>query len=238
MDIVRDQHRAPAGRSGAAQGHGFGGGGGLVQQAGVGHGQAGQVGDHGLEDQQALKAALADLGLVGRVLGVPAGILEKRTADHRRGDGIVIAQAEVAAEDLVLLGIGVQARHRLGLAERGRHRQRRGAADRWRDHGADERFQGRMADRGQHRRDALIVGSDMAIDEAIGVGQGGDGCGCWDHDPLLVGPMGWRTDPGAGGGRRVIPVVAPESVTPSAPGAVRARTFQGVVKQRSFGLRA
>jgi hypothetical protein len=53
--------------------HRLGGGGGLVEQRGVGHRQAGEVGDHRLEVEQRLEAALRDLGLVRRVRGVPAG---------------------------------------------------------------------------------------------------------------------------------------------------------------------
>ena len=45
----------------------------LVEQRGVGDVEAGQVGDHGLEIEQRLQPALGDLGLVGRVGGVPAG---------------------------------------------------------------------------------------------------------------------------------------------------------------------
>ena len=45
-----------------------------------------QVGDHRLEVEQRLEPALGDLGLVGRVLRVPAGILEDVALDDRRRD--------------------------------------------------------------------------------------------------------------------------------------------------------
>ena len=66
--------------------HGLGGGGGLVEQRGVGELQAGQVDDHRLEVEQRLEPALADLGLVGRVGGVPARVLQHVALDHRRRD--------------------------------------------------------------------------------------------------------------------------------------------------------
>ena len=47
----------------------------FVQQRGVGDRQAGQVTDHGLEIEQRLEPALRDLGLIGRVGGIPAGVL-------------------------------------------------------------------------------------------------------------------------------------------------------------------
>jgi hypothetical protein len=52
---------------GVEHGHRLGGGGGFVEQRGVGDVEAGQVGDHGLEIEQRFEPALRDLGLVGRV---------------------------------------------------------------------------------------------------------------------------------------------------------------------------
>ena len=63
--------------------HRLGRGGALVEQRGVGGRQAGEVADHGLEVEQRLEPALRDLGLVRRVGGVPAGVLEHVAPDHR-----------------------------------------------------------------------------------------------------------------------------------------------------------
>ena len=76
------------------QGHRLGDRGRLVQQARAGGRQPGQVGDHGLEVEQRLQPALADLGLVGRVGGVPGRVLQHVAPDHRRGDGAVVAEAD------------------------------------------------------------------------------------------------------------------------------------------------
>ena len=64
----------------------------------------GQVEDHGLEVQQRLQAPLRDLGLVGGVGGVPAGILQDVAQDHRRGDAVGVAHADEAAGDPVAPG--------------------------------------------------------------------------------------------------------------------------------------
>ena len=53
--------------------HGFGGGGGLIEQARVGNRQAGEI-DHGLEGGKRLKSTLGNFRLIGGVLGIPAGI--------------------------------------------------------------------------------------------------------------------------------------------------------------------
>src|SRR3546814_10104508 len=68
-------------------GHGLGRGRRLVEQRGVGDLEAGEVDHHLLEVQQHLEAALADLRLIGRVGGVPAGILQHAALDDAGQDG-------------------------------------------------------------------------------------------------------------------------------------------------------
>ena len=50
-----------------------------------------------------LEPALADLGLVGRVGGVPAGVLQHVAQDHRRGVGAVVAHADQRGGEPVAL---------------------------------------------------------------------------------------------------------------------------------------
>ena len=70
----RRRPRPPSAPAGAAdQRHRLGGRGRLVEHGGAGDRQPGEVGDHRLEVEQRLEPALADLGLVGRVGGVPGG---------------------------------------------------------------------------------------------------------------------------------------------------------------------
>src|ERR1700744_1097483 len=81
VDVVGDEEVGAVGVGGVAHAHGFAGGGGFVEHAGVGHGEGGEVGDHGLEIEEGFEAALGDFGLVGGVLGVPAGVFEDVAED-------------------------------------------------------------------------------------------------------------------------------------------------------------
>ena len=81
--------------------HRLGGGGGFVEQRGVGDVERGEVGDHRLEIQQRFEPALGNFGLIRRVLRVPAGIFQHVALDDRRRDAIVIALADERAENLV-----------------------------------------------------------------------------------------------------------------------------------------
>ena len=116
MAIRRDEEDVPARFERVAHGHGLRGGGGLIEQRGVGDIEAGQVNDHRLEVQQRFEAALGDFGLVRRVGGVPAGILQEVALDHGRRDAVVVAHADVGAEDLVLRGDFLQGSQRFVLA--------------------------------------------------------------------------------------------------------------------------
>jgi hypothetical protein len=86
------------------QGHRLRRGGRFVEHRRVGHVHAGQIGDHLLEVQQRLQAALRDLGLIRRVGRVPGRILEYIAQDDVRRMGAVIALADQAAQDFVLAG--------------------------------------------------------------------------------------------------------------------------------------
>jgi hypothetical protein len=84
--------------------HRFGGGGGFVEHRGIGEVEAGEFTGHCLEIQKRFEAALGNLGLIRRVLRIPAGIFEHAALDDRRCDGVVIAHADKRAENLVLAG--------------------------------------------------------------------------------------------------------------------------------------
>ena len=121
---IRHQEHPAVGRllrrDAVQQRHRLAGRGGFVEQRRVGHRQPGEVGDHRLEVQERLEAALRDLGLVRRVGRVPARVLEQAPADHARRDGVVVAQADEAAQHLVALGDG----RRAGSGTRTRIRRR------------------------------------------------------------------------------------------------------------------
>ena len=89
-------------RHGAGHGHGLRGSGGLVQQGSVREGEPGEVGDHGLVVEQGLEPTLGDLRLVGRVLRVPAGVLEEVPENDGGRQGSVVPHPDEVLVDLVL----------------------------------------------------------------------------------------------------------------------------------------
>ena len=113
--------------------HRLGRGGRLVEQRGVRDLERREVAHHRLEVEEGLQAALGDLGLVGRVLGVPAGVLEDVALDDGRRDARRVAHADVALVDLVLGGHPVEVLEEIVLALRGGERQWTAQADRARD---------------------------------------------------------------------------------------------------------
>eukprot|EP00961_Rhodomonas_salina_P018620 250649-Rhodomonas_salina.2 len=103
------------------------------QEGGLSDGHASEVGDHGLVVDKRLHAALRDLSLVRRVGSVPARVLDDVAEDGRRGDGVVVAHADVRLHLGVLLNHAVQAIQRLHLRERLANLEWRAVADRGRD---------------------------------------------------------------------------------------------------------
>ena len=97
------------------QRHRLGRGGALVEHRRVGHLEPGQVGDHGLEVQQRLQPALADLRLVRGVRGVPGRILKYVAAQHRRRQRVVVALTDHRHRDGVGVGQCAQLGQRLGF---------------------------------------------------------------------------------------------------------------------------
>ena len=87
-----DQHALAPGEAPRHE-HGLGRGAGAVVHRGVGHGQAEDLADDGLELEDRLQRALRDLGLVGRVRGVELAAQEE-LVDRRREVVLVSARAE------------------------------------------------------------------------------------------------------------------------------------------------
>ena len=101
MAASRNEESVAPARDRVTERHRFGGGGGFVEQRGVGDIERGEVGDHRLEIEQRFEPALRDLGLIRRVGGVPAGIFENVALDDRRDDAVGITGANEAADDFV-----------------------------------------------------------------------------------------------------------------------------------------
>jgi hypothetical protein len=148
--------------------HGLGGGGALVQQRGVGDLQTREVDDQGLVVQQRLQAALRDLGLIRRVLRVPAGVLHDVPQDDPRDDGVRIPHTEPGAEHAVLPRDLPQPADELGLGQGRRQIQHALEADRLGDGVVDEAVQGVVAEGVEHRPDLGFVGAEVAPLEAGG----------------------------------------------------------------------
>ncbi|MNI40033.1 hypothetical protein D3C73_942320 [compost metagenome] len=151
------------------QGHRLGRRRGLIQQRSIGQLQPGQVDDHLLEIEQRLEPALRDLGLVRRVSGVPPGIFQHIAQDDSRGDRAVIAHADQAGPDLVLLGVTAQLGQR-GFFVKGRRQVERPVEENARRHGLlDQLDATAQAKAVEHR---LLLGSiraEVTAQESIGV---------------------------------------------------------------------
>ena len=159
-------------------GHGFGGGGGLVEQRGIGRFQAGEVTDHLLEVHQRLQPTLGDFRLIGRIGGVPARILQHIAQDHLGCVGVVVAEADQRLVDFVAAGDGFQRCQRFSFRTRFGQRGWRGQTDGWRHGFIDQRIQTEDIKRIQHGAYFIGVGADMAGDEFIAVFEGGEGQAC------------------------------------------------------------
>ena len=140
----------------------------LVQQRCVGDLQTRQVDYHRLEVEQRLQPSLCDLGLIGSVGGIPAGILQDVALDHRRRERVVISVSDVRAKDPVLHREGPQRRERLVLARSGVDRQRLPETNRLRNRGVDQRVEGGVAEHGEHGRDVGLAGPHVAWNERVG----------------------------------------------------------------------
>ena len=114
-------HEAVAGASlihPMQHGHRLRHGGRFIEEGGVGDFHSGQLDHHGLEVEQRLEAALGDFGLVRRVGGVPAGILEDIAADDRWCDGAVVAHPDQRHVGPIALGDGLELLLSTQLAKR------------------------------------------------------------------------------------------------------------------------
>jgi hypothetical protein len=175
--LIDEENIALALRDAPRHGHGFGGGGGFVEQRGVGDLQAGEVDHHLLVVEQGFQPALGDLGLVGRVGGVPAGVLEQVAQDHGRRQRAVVALADQRLLQHVLRRDGLQRGERRMFRHGGGQVERALQADRRRHRFADQRAQRIGADRGEHAGNGMFAGADVAADEFVAVFEFGQGVG-------------------------------------------------------------
>jgi hypothetical protein len=167
MTVLGDEEDALArARCRMAHVHRLRRGGGLVEERGVGERESGEVGDHRLVVEQRLETSLRDLRLVGRVRGVPGGVLEDVALHDRRRDGAVITHSDEGAEDLVSLREGTQLVEELVLALRLGQPQG-GPADARGNGLFDESVEGIEAESAQHLGCFRRVRADVPAQEEV-----------------------------------------------------------------------
>ena len=131
-----------------------------------------QIAHDGLEVEQRLEPALRDLGLVGRVLRVPARVLQHVALDDRGRDAVGVAHAEKAPPHLVLVGDLAELLEQVALRERLGEGQPPAQPDGARDGLVDEALERVLADDAKHLGDIVVVRTDVAGHELVGVLEG------------------------------------------------------------------
>jgi len=150
---------------GVGEGGGLGGGGALIEQAGVGDFESSEVDDHGLEVEESLEPALRNFGLVGGVGAVPTGILDDVAAEHGGCDGAVVTESDEGATGLVLGKDLFKFRQGGGFRTGGRKVGRRGGGKARRQGGLDKIFQGLEPKEGEHLLLIFLRGPKVAREE-------------------------------------------------------------------------
>ncbi|MNZ72512.1 hypothetical protein D3C78_908920 [compost metagenome] len=160
-------------RQALAEGHGFGGGGAFVEHRGVGHRQAAEIADQGLEVQQGFEAALGDFRLVGGVGGVPGRVFQQVAQDRAGRVAGVVALADMALEQLVLAGDGLDRGEGFSLALADRQVEHAGALDAVGDDAGGQGFDVIEAEQGEHGPGVGLARADMAGDEFVAGAEDG-----------------------------------------------------------------
>ena len=158
-------------RQAFAEGHGFGSGGGFIQQGGVGDLHTGEVADQGLEVQQGLQAALGNLWLVRGVSGVPGRVFQQVAQDRARRVGAVVALADKGLELLVLAGDGLDLGQGVGFRQARLGAQHAGALDALGDDVIGQRVDAGVAEQFEHGSGIGVTRADMAGDKFVLGGQ-------------------------------------------------------------------
>ncbi len=144
----------------------------FIQQRRVGKRQAGQIGNHGLVDQQRLQPPLCDLRLIGRVLRVPAGVLQDIPLNDGRGDAVGVAHADERAEDLVPVVQDAQLGKGIVLAHARIERHGLAHPDLFRDGRVGQSVERLQAEGRQHLLEIGVRRAQVPVDELIGRRKG------------------------------------------------------------------
>ena len=139
----------------------------FVEQRRVGDRHAGEVGHHGLEVQQRFQTPLGDLGLIRRIGGVPAGILEDVPQNDAGGDAAVVAETDERPARPVAAADGPDAGEELGFGLGPRHVERRRHPDVGRQRLVDQGVERGGAGGRRHGGDLAAVRPDVPVTELV-----------------------------------------------------------------------
>ena len=142
--------------------HRFGRGGGLIEQGRVGDRQGREVAHHRLEIEESFEPALGHLGLVRRVGGVPARILDDVPLDHRRRDAVGVSESQIRFENLVVAGRLAQLAQVVKFADGFRQIERLLEPDSFRNRFLNQRIKRARPGLLEHRIAFCKVGTNMA----------------------------------------------------------------------------
>ena len=169
--LVDQKHLAGAFDGATGQCHGLGRCCRLVEHGGVSNGHARQITHQGLEIHQGFHAALADLGLVGRVGRVPGRVLQNVAQDHAGGVGAVIPLADATFQQHVALGNPAQLFEGLGLGDGGGQLHALAARNAGGHDAFDQAAARGLANHRQHMRLVGLGQTDVAGFELAGILQ-------------------------------------------------------------------
>ena len=152
VTCARDEDRVALVGAGepVCEAHRFGGRGGFVEKRSVGDLEAGEVRYERLVIEKGLKATLGNFSLIGRVLRVPARILNHVAENDRGRDGAVETVADVAAPNVVHRAKLVRQRENLGFTNGRGNVESRVQANRAGHGFVDETRKGRRANGIEH----------------------------------------------------------------------------------------
>ena len=148
-------------------GHGLGRRGAFVQKRGVGDFHGGQVHHHLLEVHAGFQPALADLGLIGGIGGIPAGVFQHIAEDDAGHLGAVIAHADHRDENPVPFRHAPEVRQRPAFGLVGADVEGFVGEDAFGHHRFDQPVEGLQAEEFEHFGDLFFTGTDMAADEVV-----------------------------------------------------------------------
>ena len=142
--------------------HALGGGRCLVEKRAVGDVHSRQLGDHCLEIQDRLEAALRDFRLIWCIGGIPGRIFQHVAKHHRRRMATVITHTDQRGDHLVLRRQRAHLVQDIGFGQGLRQVHLVMPADAGGDDLVEKRFQRRDIKAGKHGRDVMRVQPDMA----------------------------------------------------------------------------